>query len=458
MGVINPYSQPELEDKGWEFSSDDVTVKPDDGSVTMQSLDEELTALAQACKALTDDGYVFAIEGKGTTPLPVADYNRYWFRAGQANNNQHAVLRLSLQEAGSDTVETKELLSMLDRVGTDSIQDNAVTIDKIADNAVIHGKIAAGAVWEANISSGAVTTNKIANGAVVTDKIKDGAVTSPKLSEDVRQSLAAADGAVRYDAAQELTTEQKEQARTNITAMANTPSGDPMHYMYEAAGAEWIPYADISTDRLEDWQVATLDRAQAQADGGVWWHNDIFVTVEQNRINYIETIGTYPLILNSYIYILKQLTATTNYKQSGTVASNNDLTEFGRLSSKMCTMRLPNEIRCNNITRAFSSCNALRRIIGILNVTTVSTFKNTFSNSPNLMYVNLKGLNANIDLSGAPKLSMTSIVYAVTNAGTAPITITLAPAVYTAAMADSAVQAALADKTNVTLADAGSNA
>lgn len=95
--------------------------------------------------------------------------------------------------------------------------------------------------------------------------------------------------------------------------------------------------------------------------------------------------------------------------------------------------------------------------MGYLNVSSVSTFNGTFSGSPNLMYVNLKGLNANIDLSGAPNLSMTSIVYAVTNAGTATLTITLAPTVYAAAMADADVQAALASKPNVTLADAGAS-
>lgn len=41
------------------------------------------------------------------------------------------------------------------------------------------------------------------------------------------------------------------------------------------------------------------------------------------------------------------------------------------------------------------------------------------------------------------------------NADTATFTITLAPAVYTAAMADADVQAALAAKPNVTLANAG---
>lgn len=553
MGVINPYSQPELEDKGWEFKSDDVTVKPDDGSVTMQSLDEELTALAQACKALTDEGYVFAVEGEGTTPLPVADYNRYWFRAEQANNNQHALLCLSLQEAGSGTVETKELLSMLDRVGTDSIQNNAVTRDKIADNAVTVGKIA----------PNAVTSQKIAADAIVTDNIKNGAVTNEKLSDGIQDKLNAADGAVRYDDAQELTVAQQEQvsnnvgvptvfmseselntalsderaakianariimftmnngntipilrayennaqiyfqswytnhqynryqydksnkmtsyfigelsdnyavhfnsqnlttsqqlqARTNIAAMANTPSGDPMHYIYETAGAEWIPYADISTDGLEDWQVATLDRAQAQSDGGVWWHNDIFVTVAQNRINYVSTIGNYPANATTYAFYLKRTNVTTNYKEDILVNNNISLSEAVRINETIRTVLLPT-MPTNNIGYAFNNCARLCRVIGTINVSNVSSFSNTFVASPNLRYINLYGLNMNVDFSGNGKLSLKSLIFMITNAGTASFTITLAPAVYAAAMADTAVQAALAAKPNVTLADAGAS-
>lgn len=308
-----------------------------------------------------------------------------------------------------------------------------------------------------------VTTTRGRNGSgtpsapIQTKDIADNAVTRPKLSEDVRQSLAAAAGAVRYDAAQELTTEQKGQARTNITAMANTPSGDPMHYIYETAGAEWIPYADISTDGLEDWQVETLDRAQAQADGGVWWHNDIFVSIEQNRINYVSTSGDYPANQPTYDYYLKNTPATTNYKQLIALTNSKSMLEAIRISNTLRTVLLPT-MKVNNIGYAINNCPQLRRIIGDIDMSTISSFNNVFAACNNLRDINLKGLNANIDLSSATALSMTSIAYAIANAGTATFTITLAPAVYTAAMADSAVQAALVDKTNVTLANAGSNA
>lgn len=311
-----------------------------------------------------------------------------------------------------------------------------------------------------------VTTTRGRNGSgtpstpIQTKDIADNAVTRPKLSEDVRQSLAAASGAVRYDAAQGLTTEQKEQARTNITAMANTPSGDPMHYIYETAGAEWIPYADISTDGLEDWQVATLDRAQAQSDGGVWWHNDIFVSVKQNRINYILTIGTYPVQLPTYdLYLSSLSVATTNYKQQGIAQIGISFNDSCRMTA-LRTIRI-STISVNSFIRAFDENNKLYRILGTLRLSEITSgakAADAFRNCPNLRDVNISGLNINLNLSSCPQLRTNSVAYMITNAKTANITITLAPAVYTAAMADSAVQAALADKTNVTLANAGSNA
>ena len=260
--------------------------------------------------------------------------------------------------------------------------------------------------------------------------------------------------AVYYKEAQNLTTAQQLQARTNIAAMANTPSGDPMHYLYETAGAEWIPYADISTEGLKDWQVETLNTAQAHADGGAWWHNGIFVTVEQNRINYVLTSGHYPANTPDYKYYLCNVPATTNYKQLVNITDSRAFNTTINICNKLVAVMLPN-IRLSQMTYTFMHCPKLAKIFNILDVSAVSSFNHVFVECSNLRDISLKGLNANIDLSGAPNLSMTSIVYAVTNAGTATLTITLAPAVYAAAMADADVQAALASKPNVTLADAG---
>lgn len=262
--------------------------------------------------------------------------------------------------------------------------------------------------------------------------------------------------AVKFNSRQTLTSTQQLQARTNIAAMANTPSGDPMHYIYETAGAEWIPYADISTDGLEDWQVETLDRAQAQADGGVWWHNGIFVTVEQNRINYVYTIGEYPANTPNYQYYLCNIPITTNYKQLKSVSDPRSLNASIRRCENIVSAVLPN-LDLNMLAHSFSYCPKLVKVTGIFTVSRLSAVNSSFLDATDLRDISLRGLNANIDLSGAPNLSMTSIRYAVTNAGTATLTITLAPAVYAAAMADADVQAALTSKPNVTLADAGAS-
>lgn len=261
--------------------------------------------------------------------------------------------------------------------------------------------------------------------------------------------------AVRFNVPQSITTSNQGIARKNIDAMANTPSGDPMHYMYETAGAEWIPYADISTEGLEDWQVETLDRTQAQADGGVWWHNDIFVTVEQNRINYVLTIGYYPTQLSTYNLYLTSSTATTNYKEYNR-SGFSPISASDACRSTLCkTIYFP-AIKVASFLRSFSNNSRLYRILGILSISTTNTsISGMLNNSPNLRDVNISGLNANLDLSTNVNLNVASVAYMITNADTASFTITLAPAVYAAAMADSDVQAALAAKPNVTLANAG---
>lgn len=60
------------------------------------------------------------------------------------------------------------------------------------------------------------------------------------VTEATDEEVEEAEGVpnVKY-VAQALTTEQQEQARENIGGAEATPSGDPMHYAYESAGAVW---------------------------------------------------------------------------------------------------------------------------------------------------------------------------------------------------------------------------
>ena len=145
---------------------------------------------------------------------------------------------------------------------------------------------------------------------------------------------------------------------------------------------------------------------------------------------------------------------TTNYKQIANVESADVLSSTVRNCNKIIVAAVSN-MNIRTIGYSFSYCEELCKIVGVFTVSEVSVFVRTFNMVPKLRYVLLKGLNCDIDFSGSPLLSINSILYMIRNAGTATFTITLASAVYAAAVADADVQAALASKPNVTLADAG---
>lgn len=69
-----------------------------------------------------------------------------------------------------------------------------------------------------------------------------------------------------------------------------------------------------------------------------------------------------------------------------------------------------------DMSRTFGGCYALKEISGVIDVTNVSDFNDTFDDCRELNEVRLKGVKANIDLSRSPKISIESLRYLVTNA------------------------------------------
>jgi len=68
------------------------------------------------------------------------------------------------------------------QVGTNNIQNNAITSPKIRDGAVKTPDIANNAVTTSKISNGAVETRDLADDAVTSDKIEDGSIIAADLS------------------------------------------------------------------------------------------------------------------------------------------------------------------------------------------------------------------------------------------------------------------------------------
>ena len=102
----------------------------------------------------------------------------------------------------------------------------------------------------------------------------------------------------------------------------------------------------------------------------------------------------------------------------------------------------------------FSRATSLKRIDASV-IGNNSTVANTnFSYCPSLEYIKIVNLNYNLSISNSPNLTPECVADIVSRAGGNTITITLHPTAYARAMADADVQAALATKTNVSLASA----
>jgi hypothetical protein len=92
-----------------------------------------------------------------------------------------AALTLAAACGGGDEPET---------IGTDQIENGAVTTPKLADEAVTKEKLAKASVGTGRLEDGAVTSEKLAGEAVTTDALAADAVTGDKVADD---SLTGAD-------------------------------------------------------------------------------------------------------------------------------------------------------------------------------------------------------------------------------------------------------------------------
>ena len=112
-------------------------------------------------------------------------------------------------------------------------------------------------------------------------------------------------------------------------------------------------------------------------------------------------------------------------------------------------------IKISSISTCFYGCNNLRIIDAVLDLGKCNYSSLEFNKCDKLEKVKFKNIKASISFSDSPQLSKESILYMIQNsAATSAITITLHPDAYAMAMADTEIQAALAEKKFVSLASA----
>lgn len=247
MGVINPYSQPELEEKGWEFSSEDVKVKLDDGSVSEASLDDDLktrmpkvynfkglaapTNINNGYESITVEewqritGYPdfqilkdIAANGWGyiSTPLDSGTNGSYFSILGVVKYKEPVgSFRVFILLKGTNLtggyIDILEYFYVSDddvKVGISRLRTTFATykyfggtlgesamykgLVSLLDKQILTDKIATGAVTWGKLADNAVHENNIAMESVTKDKLQVGAVGMEQLDRNVRDAISDA--------------------------------------------------------------------------------------------------------------------------------------------------------------------------------------------------------------------------------------------------------------------------
>ena len=232
--------------------------------------------------------------------------------------------------------------------------------------------------------------------------------------------------------------------------MPATPSGDPMHYAYVAAGAEYndtgvdivktTPWADLADDESDKTVVHKA---------GYWYLNGLGdITNEDIRKIYIASSNFPPSgDLKTYFGFAD---FRTNFGASRYFSGYTAVNVTGIADGSQLFIIL--NLKCLkgahvNIIQTLSS---IKHILGTLNLSS----KQNIVNSRNLITARFK-LKYDLGIYSSPNLSVKSVLYMINNeAATSPITITLHADVYNRCMANADVLAALEAHPNVSLASA----
>lgn len=239
--------------------------------------------------------------------------------------------------------------------------------------------------------------------------------------------------------------------------MPATPSGDPMHYAYVAAGAEYndtgadiiktTPWADLADD---DADKTVIHKA------GYWYLNGLGDLTNNDMLNVLWT--NKPFL--SALFAGKSHKFRTNicFEDNNPFIFNSRgaCDELIRSNIKIEVLRLPiSNTYYYSPGSANGLCNSSNviHIINILNGRHISSFNNSFYKSK-LRTIKIKNLKCNVSFNDSV-ITIKSVLYMITNeAATSAITITLHADAYTRAMANADIVAALEAHPNVSLASA----
>lgn len=245
--------------------------------------------------------------------------------------------------------------------------------------------------------------------------------------------------------------------------MPATPSGDPMHYAYEAAGAE---YNDTGADivKTAPWADMVEDDADKVVThkAGYWYVNGLGdITNEQMRRIFVDTNN----ILNaasSYVALLGNLNIRTNiYNKKPSSHYSRGITDWSLIANleqlEVLYFGLNDKYppRPTNMGAMVRGCKKLFIILCVFDCVKNTNFGAIAEGATSLKYMWLKNIKVSIDLKYCSQFANCCILYMIQNeAATSAITITLHADAYARAMANADILAALQAHPNVSLASA----
>lgn len=246
--------------------------------------------------------------------------------------------------------------------------------------------------------------------------------------------------------------------------MSATPSGDPMHYAYVAAGAEYnntgadivrtTPWADmIDDDYTGDYGKTVVHKA------GYWYLNGLGDLTNNDMLNIMQTNRVLSLAL--YAGDSHKFRTNLSFEDNNAFIYNNmsRVSELVRNNSRIEVLRLPTS---NNYSYAPAEidglCLGATKLIHIINILKGRFLSNISDRTfycGTLRTIKFQGLKCDVSFRVASGLTLKSVLYMINNeAATSPITITLHADVYNKCMANADILAALQAHTNVSLASA----
>ena len=197
------------------------------GSITADQLQ---AGLITADSGLIDTGAIGTaqIADGSITDAKIVGLTANKITAGTIDASQVYINNIVADNITTGTLNGK----VIPQLGTDKLQDGAVTGDKVAQNAITADKVVAGAITTDKLAAASITANKIAANAIQAGHIQAGAVTTG--------ALAA--GAVTADklAANSITADKL--AVGNFSNLAKDPSFE----QYSVAGSYWGISGDVA--------------------------------------------------------------------------------------------------------------------------------------------------------------------------------------------------------------------